>query len=461
MLAIDPTLQQIISIQSEAITSATIATVPQINVLSSMRGIGKGGPVLHYDLFGAGYAGFFSGTNDSNSSSLDVVPSCPTGNCTYPQFQSLALCSSCQDVTDALTTACSSNVADDGQSESCHFSLSNGLEFNTVYPYRGSMASNGSFDPIGPLEYANAVLNFSIIKLKMSNESTAGAIIETRSSNGSATSKMAAIATQCFLYWCVNTYDTKVKNGEVIEEARSFWHGKSENLTVNDGKPLYFTIDGPSPRNTKLARKQYLVDWLVHYEVANWLTREFSVADGALVEPTKSGSPRLTAPSNPCEHPVMSEAIINQFRQYDASILFSNLARAFTNKLRSLPATGPNYDGENLPPDDGPANGTAFFTQVIVRVRWGWLAFSASLILLTMLFLVLTIVTTATSEVPAWKASPYPLIFHNLEQSNVDRLQAARETGQMEKVVRSITVQLKRSDDGCRLETSGDAIPEK
>jgi hypothetical protein len=41
------------------------------------------------------------------SESLDVVPTCPTNNCKFPRFDSLAVCSSCENHTRMIEKSCS------------------------------------------------------------------------------------------------------------------------------------------------------------------------------------------------------------------------------------------------------------------------------------------------------------------------------------------------------------------
>jgi hypothetical protein len=38
----------------------------------------------------------------AGSSTFDITPTCPTGNCTWPFYQSLAICSSCRDLGGRL-----------------------------------------------------------------------------------------------------------------------------------------------------------------------------------------------------------------------------------------------------------------------------------------------------------------------------------------------------------------------
>lgn len=55
-------------------------------------------------MHGAIYAGLMHGVvNPSPGPSLDIVPTCPSGNCTFPSaYSTLAVCSMCSNITSAV-----------------------------------------------------------------------------------------------------------------------------------------------------------------------------------------------------------------------------------------------------------------------------------------------------------------------------------------------------------------------
>jgi hypothetical protein len=55
--------------------------------------------------------------------------------------------------------------------------------------------------------------------------------------------------------------------------------------------------------------------------------------------------------------------------------------------------------------------GVTYSTEPFIRVRWGWLAFPTTTLLSSVAFLVLTLLQTKWSRVPAWKGSPLALFF--------------------------------------------------
>lgn len=118
-----------------------------------------------------------------------------------------------------------------------------------------------------------------------------------------------------------------------------------------------------------------------------------------------------------------------------------------------------------------PVLGNVLESNTCVEVRWGWLAYPAGLIVLTMAFLVFTMVesslstsrkhnATEASENPStlrppaiWKSSILPYMFHGLE----DRFLRSREPTrlvpitEMEAVAKMTSARLQQSIDGWKL----------
>jgi len=87
-----------------------------------------------------------------------------------------------------------------------------------------------------------------------------------------------------------------------------------------------------------------------------------------------------------------------------------------------------------------------------VRVRWGWLAFPAALVGLTLMFFVAMILETkfGAHHSHDWKSSPLPLMFHGLHENTLQE----HETNQhirvkgMERTARDVHVRLSPSEKG-------------
>lgn len=94
------------------------------------------------------------------------------------------------------------------------------------------------------------------------------------------------------------------------------------------------------------------------------------------------------------------------------------------------------------------ANGTLFETRAVVHVRWPWLCSPATLVVLTIFFLLSTIVVAVLIRQEnaghSWKSSVYPILFGGVEPE-VLRL---KDKKQMKRVAKGMHVKLEWTVDG-------------
>ncbi|XDG08167.1 hypothetical protein ABKA04_007782 [Annulohypoxylon sp. FPYF3050] len=85
---------------------------------------------------------------------------------------------------------------------------------------------------------------------------------------------------------------------------------------------------------------------------------------------------------------------------------FSSLARvaarATTNAIRTLEPDQSGTGGFLI-------NGTAWAMETYVHIRWGWIAFPASMIAVTVVFFVMTVIIASRSDVEVGKSSTLPI----------------------------------------------------
>ncbi|KAI0852748.1 hypothetical protein F5Y00DRAFT_272406 [Daldinia vernicosa] len=91
---------------------------------------------------------------------------------------------------------------------------------------------------------------------------------------------------------------------------------------------------------------------------------------------------------------------------YDAgNIDFDRIQQTFSNISDSLTTWIRTHGHENY---SDPAVGQVFHYATCIQVRWQWMLFSSSIVLLTMLLFIVTVCSTALKQFPAWKASFLP-----------------------------------------------------
>lgn len=126
----------------------------------------------------------------------------------------------------------------------------------------------------------------------------------------------------------------------------------------------------------------------------------------------------------------------------NVSSTLSNIANSITNSIM-------RSTNETL------ALGMVWQQQHVMKVRWGWLALPYAIVVCSATLLSSTIVASWHYDVPQWKSSPLPLIFHGIRDWNEDdKLDLAK--GRLEKMYMmedtacSKKVQLRRGVSGGR-----------
>ncbi|KAH7030663.1 uncharacterized protein B0I36DRAFT_362494 [Microdochium trichocladiopsis] len=313
--------------------------------------------------------------------------SCPTGNCTWPDFTTVGACGRCVNITEDVRFTQST------LSET--YTLPNGLwvgrnpvattAANETLGFSANITQTTRlFDPVRSpnpkYERALALAEFAMLGFE-----------NLRWQGG------PPVAFECGIWLCLQARRVSVTAGQQTDKVIESW----TKVDVRIGTPF---IDMPSP------------PFVGHEDMYFWATREPSVSLESFIQPMLNGNITLsgTPPS-----PVFSSDYIQALSANlgDPSQWIGRLAESTTNGLRQM---GP-YKNTTLAYD-----GEAHVVQVIVVARWHWLAYPAVLVLLTVIYLVFEITRTTTSNTRPWKADPLVPLYAYLD---LDRnvLSAARD----------------------------------
>jgi hypothetical protein len=162
------------------------------------------------------------------------VPSydCPTGNCTWPDFSTLVVCSSCVSMTDFMQQDCSNNT---GSASDCGWSLPNGAKLNgssSVFSMTSAIPSIN-----GDMSYST-IMKLTFMGTEVKNKET------TNQRNGSRI--VQPWAQQCTLQYCVQDMHTDVTNGQFGQKVTATYFNSSvvpinDTLRAGVDTPLYIT----------------------------------------------------------------------------------------------------------------------------------------------------------------------------------------------------------------------------
>lgn len=336
---------------------------------------------------------------------------CPTGNCTFETYQSLGICSRCANVTDSLKLTKSAEVPSE---PTYNYTLPNGFVFSTSKNNMSLMNSTANI-PLVQLDTADSmpILNFTAI-------SAAGYGMPPQVS-----------ATECALFFCVNTYEASVQQGKFSENRTAFYTSSNASST-SPVETFSLTPDVCYKNGTRLEKP------LEDTEDCTYNVNGFSqVAISNSLSPLLKGTGSLGVSNRPSWSPKPLRALYGETGNYtEVNSVFQSIATSLTINARS------KICHENV-------DGISWTIQSFVQVRWKWMILPGALVLFSVIFLVVTIVHTRDQYI--WKSSPLALLFSQLLVDEPLPLKSSPTLRDMENTSRNMEVLLETTSDGVRL----------
>lgn len=97
-------------------------------------------------------------------------------------------------------------------------------------------------------------------------------------------------------------------------------------------------------------------------------------------------------------------------------------------------------------------NGTVYDQTILLQVRWGWLAFPAGLLVMTIGVLFQTIQTSHAESVGVWKNNPLAVLL-NTQWTPEPGMSGAATSAELDKLAKALEVSVVRGDE--------DGMPER
>jgi hypothetical protein len=175
---------------------------------------------------------------------LPVAPTCPTGNCTFPNTPTLAICGACAPIT-FQKTLCSQ------QSQFCNYTSRSGstfsmLDHNHTTPAQGT----GMFSTTSKGQHWNASSLDTLYLANWDMMYFPYGITSKQSPNSTVN------AVECAMWMCVNTYSSVVQSGVYQQQLISSY--SRTNLSTVKHQPYIFSL----PSNDSSPETHFLVDQL-------------------------------------------------------------------------------------------------------------------------------------------------------------------------------------------------------
>ncbi|KAI1734368.1 hypothetical protein F4680DRAFT_344083 [Xylaria scruposa] len=387
-LAITPFVQQ----------SASIRLVPyqQILTSTSARRVydndAPGYSSLSNTLIARFYQGiYFLGTLKDGLSSKSLQPSleCPTGNCTYEPFQSLAICSECTDISSYVTL----NLAANRTHQDTLWKLPNGFSLSVDESFINPISDPS---PAGPRLQLVTTAKYGPIEL------AAGySIINFTAFYPSDDVARPPTARECILYWCLNQYKSDFVLGILQENVLATSRlGRRVHVPNSHEYPNDYYEFSPIDHDSSIPSSPN-DSFLVGSEAAAFVTNFTSrILTGTVYEGYRTLS---VSTSEAVAHLYTTTAL--DARNMDS--IFMAIATSMTSGLRTYISEGEGAPEAKL----NTINGTQSVLVPSVQVSWAWIALPATLHLLMLYVLCSSLVYSTRHRMPLWKSSALATVF--------------------------------------------------
>lgn len=304
---------------------------------------------------------------------------CPTGNCTWPMFTSLGVCSQCVDLGDQLVNISKS----DDDSINPIWVLPNEHRMNGSNSFAIRNLQPEEMLAWQPLElYSLAKVEFLFWPDQNYTELPSPMDIPK--------------AFQCVLHHCVRAYNASMVSGKLTEDVTNVWPTNSttadelraaSNLTAllssNELNPTYdglFSLQPPSGDSFSI---EYPAAWVI----AGWFQQHFTT----WIKATETADNDVARGLN--------NSVMNH---NDPGPMMDSIALSFTRYMRT------KADAETH-------RGDALIQQTFVVVRWQWAILPVALLVLASAFMILTIAFSWRRDIPTWKSSIIPSLVYRLD----------------------------------------------
>jgi hypothetical protein len=431
-LAVSPFMQQIIHYRFRDVEQGA-ALLP---VAYDYGPTGVGGFfAANLTMKAAAYAGIVSPLD----STFNMTSFCPSGNCTWPAFQTLGVCSSCTNLTDQIGRQALAPEYFEGGGPS-NFYLPNGSNLTT----QETLNSDGlTYMNVSTTARMYSQTYLTVEDFTFNNMSIAYAdrgsliidILALRLRGLSNSGDNITVAHECMLQYCVKTISAVQRNGELVETEHDSWTNNGEaarkfylGYLQTDPMawiPLYF-LQPPGQERV------FRVGHAAQVQMTSWLSGQLSGT--ASRQPPNAGkffgSDQI-------------QGIDAAFDQDENGLqqVMANVASAMTTALRMN--------------SSDTARGVGLVSETYISIQWAWLTLPLLLYVSAIGFVVAVAWRcghTGDSKVNVWKNSLVAALFHGLDQEILAKIGHPDEQESIDEAAKDLKVKLTRDMHGLRLE---------
>ncbi|KAK8083683.1 Carboxylic ester hydrolase [Apiospora saccharicola] len=431
-LAFSPFSQQIVTYEMRAVNHPLNATIPRaLNFTGALPGTtSPTGYVPVLPIKSAVYNGLFA-ENGRPAASLKF--DCPTGNCTWPEFETLGVCYECTSLTSVMTKYCGGNPAN---ASDCGWQVPQGAKLNTSHqvfsmtPYIPAAA--------GDMPYS------TILRL---------IFLGTEAADGPPGNNNPW-ARQCSLSACLQTINATVAVGALTENVTHTVVNQTVVDTTtqpnNTDLGVYVADHNKTSSLPSPSSPYYLLGQDSMLSLRGWFTTLF--AAGGATRTTNNSTMTINDRTVAVNLTVgisngttfFDSDIVTAFywnyyeyaaaRQDGIAMLMADTATSITTAFRSL------WGAE-------PVAGPAVSTESYIHVRWGFLVLPLLVVLGADAFLIGAIYQTHKTRTRPLKSSALAMLFHGLEDDTRARFGSTDSLQEKKRQAKTVRVQLDESNE--------------
>ncbi|MCJ1270468.1 hypothetical protein MMC22_010365 [Lobaria immixta] len=347
-----------------------------------------------------------SGLLTTDASPSDIKGTCQTGNCTFEDYSSLAICSSVDDVTPTLIAHCPPGYSD--TEPGCDYTVPD-LQNNPTWRkdyfktiegsnalWIGASQVIGGF-PSGP----DTLVEFFVLYLP-------DVSVLTRDTKTNFTASLVAF--KGALNLCVQTYRTNITNGDTSTTVKETQKNLNWQLvSKTQDKTSVQVISATDAKVKEYWMEQVTRDTFNRYLAAAAFFGEYSPAHPQGFNHNESSSDAARG---------LSDRLYNGNPKgmQGMSDLLANVATSMSNALRTT-----SDHSESAP-------GTATYFEIHISVNFRWLIIPILSIVLAFVFLIAVIAESRRKHIPAWKSDQIAVLFaiEPEMRARMERLDAAQ-----------------------------------
>ena len=313
-----------------------------------------------------------------------VAAACDTGNCTFPDYTSLAVCSSVVDVTPTIQVHCPK-----GQSKTdggCSYTVPPLQQRQTARRDNFTTTDNGGPTLwIGASENPDPSFPATLIDFYLLFFPDTSVFASDSRANVTA----SLVALKCSISLCLKTYRTSVTNGRTITKVVDTQRPTFSEKVLAAG----VGTNSPTTKITTTSRNgaEFYMETATHSAFIAYLA--IATFFGTYTGPNPDHPDQIRDASSDAARALGDIYYNNPPPDHIAAInpLLSNLETSMSNVLRTTsndPATAP---------------GIAIYNEPFISVDFRWLILPILSVALSLVFLVAVVVETRRKEVPVWK----------------------------------------------------------